>query len=101
MSSGEKREVTIIEEVHRSYTILIIVRTSPESLSTPMCALMPKCHWLPFSSGAFAHRVRFVFGRARRSYQGSAHQRALGHQQPALYQYDLAFNEHGFGQVAM
>jgi len=24
------------------------VCTSPESRSTPMCAFMPKCHWLPF-----------------------------------------------------
>ena len=24
------------------------VCTRPESASTPMCAFMPKCHWLPF-----------------------------------------------------
>jgi hypothetical protein len=24
------------------------VCTKPESASTPMCAFMPKCHWLPF-----------------------------------------------------
>ena len=28
--------------------VLVTVCTSPESASTPMCAFIPKCHWLPF-----------------------------------------------------
>ena len=44
--------------------VVVSVCTRPESLSTPMCAFMPKCHWLPFLawciSGSRACSLFFV-----------------------------------------
>ena len=59
------------------------VCTSPESASTPMCAFMPKCHWLPFLvwciSGSRSPLLFLVeLGRGN---QGGVHHRAALEQQ--------------------
>src|ERR1051325_1759348 len=38
------------------------VCTSPEATSTPICAFMPKCHWLPFLAWCLSgSRALFLF----------------------------------------
>lgn len=70
------------------------VRTSPDFASTPTCAFMPKCHWLPFRIALLLE----VPGRRGRRDNRRIDNRAFFHQEAALAQQRVNFLEDRPGQ---
>src|SRR4030088_771159 len=79
------------------------VCTTPEATSTPICAFIPKCHWLPFLvwciSGSRA--LSFVLRRRRGGDDGGIDDCSLAHQQAPLLQHRPDLVEQRPGQVVL
>src|SRR5438270_13015643 len=84
----------------------VTVCTTPEATSTPICAFIPKCHWLPFLvwciSGSRAWLLFLVEGGAARGGDDRGiNDCSLAHQQSALLQHRPDLVEQRPGQVVL
>ena len=78
------------------------VCTSPDSASAPMCAFIPKYHWLPFLSGASPGRGRLPCSSSSwRCEDGRSHQRAGAQEQLALAQQRVDLGQDGRRQCVL
>src|SRR5438067_10908794 len=78
----------------------VTVCTSPECASTPMCAFIPKYHWLPFLVWCICgSRSLRVLGRGRRRDDRRIDDRAFLHEQLALAQKRPDLRKDLLGQI--